>query len=82
MYRRWPVNLTLSIDDDLLREARKTAVEIDTTVNSLVREYLREFVRKKAEEKELFLREWEQLMDANPVNMTEKSWSRDELHER
>ena len=76
------MNLTLSIDDDLLREARKTAVEIDTTVNSLVREYLREFVRKKAEEKELFLREWEQLMDANPVNMTEKSWSRDELHER
>ncbi len=76
------MNLTLSIDDDLLREARKMAVEIDTTVNSLVREYLREFVRKKAEEKELFLREWEKLMDANPVNMSEKSWSRDELHER
>jgi siroheme synthase (precorrin-2 oxidase/ferrochelatase) len=76
------MNLTLSIDDNLLREARKMAVEIDTTVNSLVREYLREFVRKKAEEKELFLREWEQLMDANPVNMSEKSWSRDELHER
>lgn len=68
--------------DNLLREARKIAVETDTTVNSLVREYLREFVRKKTEEKELFLREWEQLMDANPVNMSEKSWSRDELHER
>jgi siroheme synthase (precorrin-2 oxidase/ferrochelatase) len=82
MYRRRPVNLTLSIDKNLLREARKAAVEMDTTVNSLVREYLREFVRKKAEEKELFLREWEQLMDANPVNMSEKSWSREELHER
>ena len=33
-------NLTLSIDDELLHEARKYALEHRTTVNQLVRDYL------------------------------------------
>lgn len=33
-------NLTLSIEDGLLHEARKYALERRTTVNQLVREYL------------------------------------------
>jgi len=37
-------NLTLTIDDDTLRRARMKALELDTSVNSLVREYLLEFV--------------------------------------
>jgi plasmid stability protein len=33
-------NLTLSIDDDLLKQCRLYAVQHDTSVNALVREYL------------------------------------------
>jgi plasmid stability protein len=33
-------NLTLSIDDDLLRRARIRALESGTTVNAMVRRYL------------------------------------------
>jgi hypothetical protein len=33
-------NLTLSIDDELLHQARVRALEMHTTVNALVREYL------------------------------------------
>jgi hypothetical protein len=33
-------NITLAIDEDVLREVRKIAAERDTTVNGLVREYL------------------------------------------
>ena len=36
-------NLTLSIDDELLRRARMRALELRTTVNALVREYLESF---------------------------------------
>lgn len=36
-------NLTLSVDDDLLRRARLRALEQGTTVNALVRDYLRSF---------------------------------------
>ena len=36
-------NLTLMIDDDLLRRARIRALERGTSVNALVRDYLRRF---------------------------------------
>jgi hypothetical protein len=36
-------NLTLSIDDALLKRARLRALEQDTSVNTLVREYLEDF---------------------------------------
>ena len=34
------MNITLSIDDKLVKEVRKLAVERDTTLTGLVREYL------------------------------------------
>lgn len=37
-------NLTLSVDEDLLRRARIRALERGTTVNALVRAYLENFV--------------------------------------
>jgi len=37
-------NLTLTIDDDVLRRARIRALEQGTSVNALVREYLTDFV--------------------------------------
>ena len=76
------MNLTLSIDSILLKEARKAAIEMDTTVNSLVRSFLKELVDKKNTEKHLFLDEWRRLMNENPVQMKEQTWTREELHER
>jgi hypothetical protein len=35
------VNLTLSIDEELLAKARKRAAELGTTVNDIVRDHLR-----------------------------------------
>ena len=37
------MNLTLSVDEDLLRRARIRALELGTTVNALVRDYLESF---------------------------------------
>jgi plasmid stability protein len=39
-------NLTLSLDDDLLKQSRLYAVQHDTSVNALVREYLETLVTK------------------------------------
>jgi len=39
-------NLTLSIDDDLLKRSRLYAVQHDTSVNALVRAYLESLVSK------------------------------------
>ena len=39
-------NLTLTIDEDLLRSARKVALDRDTSVNQLVRTYLSALVHE------------------------------------
>lgn len=45
-------NLTLSIEDGLLKEARKLALEQDTSVNQLVREYLETMVASHSRKEE------------------------------
>lgn len=42
-------NLTLSVDDELLKQCRLYAVQHDTSVNALVREYLESLVDRKQE---------------------------------
>ena len=42
------MNITLSLDDDLVREVRKIAVERDTTLTGLVRTHLQELATEHA----------------------------------
>ena len=44
-------NLTLSIEDDLLKQARLYAVQHDTSVNAMVRDYLRGVVAQVSEQR-------------------------------
>ncbi len=75
-------NLTLSIDDDLLKRARIRALELDTSVNSLVRDYLNEFAKKPMQRSQMkeFL-DWTKSVHggSGPEGRT---WTRDELYER
>ncbi len=41
-------NITVTVDDDLYREARIRAAERDTTVSALVREYLVHLVAERS----------------------------------
>ena len=45
-------NLTLVIDDRLLKDARRLALEQDTSVNQLVREYLEALVATNSKREE------------------------------
>jgi hypothetical protein len=74
-------NVTLAIEDELLREARKVAIDRDTSVNQLVREFLADLVRRSTSRqvaRDRLLR----LMDERPVEVGPRTWSRDDLHER
>ena len=42
------MNITLSLDNDLVREVRKIAVERDTTLTGLVRAYLQDLAAENA----------------------------------
>jgi hypothetical protein len=75
-------NLTLTIDERLLKRARVRALEQDTSVNALVRSYLEEFTGGGARPEGLtgFLALTESIHAASgPAG---RSWTRDELHER
>jgi hypothetical protein len=80
---RWSVarNLTLSLDDDLLRAARKVAIERNTSINQLVREYLAGLVRE-ADQRQFALAQLDQIFRTTRVEVGRRRWKRQDLHQR
>jgi Family of unknown function (DUF6364) len=78
-------NLTLTIDDDLLKRARIRALERDTSVNALVRDYLEDFValdmRTGTQPRMKEFLDWAKSVHAGS-GPEGRSWTRDELYER
>ena len=75
-------NLTLSIDEDLLRTARIRALEQGTSVNAVVREYLRSYAgrRTAAHAVRAFLDLADEVRaSSGPAGRT---WTREELYDR
>ena len=75
-------NLTLSIDDGLLKAARIRALEQGTSVNSVVREYLRDYAGRR-DVREALLKAFE-LADHSSASSgpAGRTWTRDELYDR
>lgn len=81
-------NITISIDDDLYRQARMKAAEQSTSISALFRNYLirltvnesaeTEFQRLAREERELYAE-----LDAKGIGLNPAyNLTRDELHDR
>ena len=74
-------NLTLVIDEDLLRAARKVALDQRTSVNQLVREYLAALVAEPGRRR-LARARLSKTFDTGLVGVGDRKWSRDELYDR
>lgn len=74
-------NLTLSLDTDLLRKSRKLAIDHSTSVNQVVRDYLRHFTREKDPGKATAAA-LKDFFQGNTVTIGKKKWTRDELYDR
>jgi hypothetical protein len=74
-------NLTLTIDEDLLRAARKIALDRNTSVNRMIREYLAETVRASHREYAA-VAELDRLFRRTRGKVGKVSWSREDLYER
>ena len=74
-------NLTIAIEDDVLKKARLRAVEQSTSVNAVVREFLREYAgtatRQAAAAKRVIELAHESNAQVGPI-----TWTRDEVHDR
>lgn len=72
-------NVTISIDDDLLKKGRKYASKHNTSLNALIRRLLRITVESDSDH---WLEECFSLMDQANANSDGKKWERSELYER
>ena len=74
------MNLTLSIDDDVIREASRRAEALGTSVNQLVREYLEQLAGKSDPNEDAA--EFERLSRLAQGNSRGWKFNREELHRR
>ncbi len=74
------MNVTLSVDDDVVREARQRAEALGTSVNQLVREYLELLAGRSDPGADAI--EFERLSELSRGNSGGWKFDRDELHER
>ena len=74
-------NLTVTIDDEVLRRARIRALEHGTSVNALLRDYLVAYAGRDDTQDQALAR----LLDLSSGSVSRRgsaSWTRDELHDR
>jgi len=74
------VNVTLSIDDEIIQRARRRAEILGTSVNQLVREYLEQLAGKSDPNEDAA--EFERLSRLARGNSRGWKFNREELHER
>jgi len=75
-------NITMSLDDELVKKARKIAMDKDTSITGLIRKYLQELVEQEELSNTTAAAELESLFRQSKAVVGRKTWSRDELHDR
>lgn len=80
------MNVTLSLDDELVKTVRKIAVDRDTTLTAMIREYLQKVAREAGEDAAALKREQLEALRASfrelSMPVGPRTWTRAELHER
>ncbi|HEY6343989.1 MAG TPA: DUF6364 family protein [Bryobacteraceae bacterium] len=74
-------SLTLTLDRDLLRAARKVAFERDTSVNQMIRDYLVQAVHDSARRKAA-VAGLDEVFRKPMIALGPITWKRNDLHER
>jgi len=75
------LNVTLVVEEDLLREARAVAARRRTSVNEMVREFLTHVVSEESRRRAA-LERIQPFLDRPSVRFGDSRPTRDELHER
>ena len=74
-------NVTIALDESLLREARRIAADRSTTLNAMIRRFLEELAESESEAGKARRRIIELCRQTN-AEVGSRTWTRDELHER
>jgi hypothetical protein len=74
-------NVTIALDESLLREARRIAADRSTTLNAMIREFLQQLAARESQAAKARRRIVE-LCRESTAEVGAKGWTREELHER
>jgi hypothetical protein len=74
-------NLTLTIETAILKNARKHALDRDTSVNQMVRDYLAG-LGQPADELEDARKDLKEFFRKSRYKIGKRTWTREELHDR
>jgi hypothetical protein len=74
-------NLSITLDEQLLRDARKVAIDPNTSVNRLIRDFLVRLVREK-DRQQAALADIDEIFRTTCMRIGRRSWTREDLHER
>jgi hypothetical protein len=75
------MNLTITVDDDVLKRARLRALQEDTSVNAVLRSFLEAYAGAAGRE-QAAIADLIALSLESTAGRGSASWTRDELHER
>jgi len=75
-------NITLRVDDEVIRKVRKIAVDKRTTLTKMVREFLGSVAARDEVTKQQALRGLENSFAKLSRNMGTHGWIQEDLHER
>lgn len=74
-------NLTIAVDDEILKRARLRATEQGTSVNAVVRDCLEQYAGSRTAQEQALARLLA-LSETARSKRGRRTWSRDELHDR
>jgi hypothetical protein len=75
-------NLTLNVDKKTLDKARKVAIDQETTLGQMVREFLTSVAHSDKSDRAQTLMRLEHSFQRLSRDMGPRSWTREQLHER
>ena len=75
-------NITLSVEEEVIRKVRKIAIDKNTTLTQMVREYLISVAERDAAQKMRTLKGLEATFQELSRDMGKRDWIREDLYER
>lgn len=75
-------NITLNVDDEVIKKVRKIAIDKNTTLTAMVREYLNSVAARDDQKKQESVKRLRQSFHSLSRDMGKRKWSREDLHER
>ncbi len=75
-------NVTMTLDDEIIKKVKKIAVEKNTTLTGIIRDYLIRLAKREDQRTEEVIEELAAIMNSGEVKIGNITWTRDELHER